>query len=61
MEKVVKSVQEYLNAGKKVDRKWGHSPALLINVEFSNRETMEKTKVLIRNAGFQPPSTSGIY
>lgn len=44
MEKVVKSIQEYLNAGRKVDRKWGHSPALLINVEFSNRETMKKTK-----------------
>lgn len=37
MEKVVKSIEEYLNAGRKVDRKWGYSPALLINFEFSNR------------------------
>lgn len=44
MEKVVKSIKEYLNAGRKVDRKWGHPPALLINVEFSNRETMKNTK-----------------
>lgn len=44
MEKVVKSIQECLNAGRKEDRKWGLAPALLINVEFSNRETMEKTK-----------------
>lgn len=61
MEKVFKSIQEYLNAGRKVDRKWGHSPALLINVEFANRETMKKLKILIRNAGFQLSSTSGIY
>lgn len=44
MGKVVRSIQEYLNAGRKEDRKRGHSPALLINVEFSNREAMEQTK-----------------
>lgn len=55
MEKVVKSIQEYLNAGRKVGRKWGHSPALLINVEI------KKLNILIRISGIQPSSSSGIY